>query len=880
MNRTEEIISLIPDDAKVLVVNNEPFTASLCASKKVEVYTSLVDIAQNYFDFAILYNFLDSLPQPEQVIGGLRRALKPSGTVYALVDTIKLPVDKLIKILDSVGCVYAYETGAGDALFTIKYKLDVKPKRYGLAIGIIATETVPTKWWEYMNTWAKRTPGGVFWNFIIVEGKYYDAARQEVVQKAYNMGVEWLFFLDSDVFPPSDCLHRLMSHNVPIVTGVYWMKSSPPQPVVYKVLGNGPIWEIDPTAGLVEIGGAGLGCTLINMSVFDNLESPYFKTNWSMVKDGRTIHSQIGEDHYFYLMAQKAGYKIYMDPTVLCDHYDVKNNKFFPEPEVIKKICGTKLRMLGDTHMTNRLAGSIDRAKKIIFFTQMGCQFNGNSINEKPIAGSETAVIQMAKQMAKRGHKVSVYCNCDAPGIYDNVSYFDASQFNPKEECDLFISSRCVDLFYERPKAIKTVLWCHDLPVGWAYANLKFVHSNIDLIMGVSEFHRNLIQTNFPMIPPEKIVATGNGVDLARFKFDVPKNRKKLLYATTPFRGLDVLLSVWPRIHSAVPDAELYIFSGMAIYGMQEPQQHLDMYERAKKLPGVHYSNSIRQDELAKECLSAGLYVYPSHFIETSCISVMENITAGTPVVSTNAGALPETVGDCGVLIDGDSQDPIYQQKFVDAVVKLLTNDSEYNKLVDNCKKRDFSWDRIGAQWNKSFFGNNNVNTPLFWNRKHLSQVIENDTSGDRKELWAKITKSILGCTSVLDYGCGLGYLAKAIKEQVIGCKVYGYDFSDYAMAQSGLQAMEGNGPFDVIVATNLIECLDNPDEWAEQIKLRLAPQGKIIISITEGLDTPEAYNQYSLDSFIEWLNKHFNNYKLEFQDRNIIAICEINQTI
>src|SRR6185312_6187435 len=60
--------------------------------------------------------------------------------------------------------------------------------------------------------------------------------------------------------------------------------------------------------------------------------------------------------------------------------------------------------------------------------------------------------------------------------------------------------------------------------------------------------------------------------------------RRRLAYTSTPFRGLDVLLDVFPRIRAACPDTELDVFSSMRVYGMAEEddrRQFRALYRKA-----------------------------------------------------------------------------------------------------------------------------------------------------------------------------------------------------------------------------------------------------------------------------------------------------------
>src|SRR5207344_2221804 len=66
---------------------------------------------------------------------------------------------------------------------------------------------------------------------------------------------------------------------------------------------------------------------------------------------------------------------------------------------------------------------------------------------------------------------------------------------------------------------------------------------------------------------------------------------------------------------------------------------------------------ALAKRDLYRLMATAGLYLYPTpapayrDFAETSCITAMEAMACGLPWISTDAGALPETVGDAGVIV-------------------------------------------------------------------------------------------------------------------------------------------------------------------------------------------------------------------------------------
>lgn len=218
----------------------------------------------------------------------------------------------------------------------------MEDERIGVAIGIISRGTVPIKWMMHMQMVQRNLPVGLYWKYIVVEGKNYADGRNDVVAKAREEGFEWLFFVDDDVFLPHDVLKRLLSHQKDIMTGIYWTKSNPTEPVIFEKFGKGPMYKF-PIDKVFQVAGAGAGCLLINMRVFDKFDEhniPYFKQGWS--ENG--IICAIGEDHWFFKKAKELGFEIYADSGVLCDHYCLKTNTYYPPESVVREITGEKLK--------------------------------------------------------------------------------------------------------------------------------------------------------------------------------------------------------------------------------------------------------------------------------------------------------------------------------------------------------------------------------------------------------------------------------------------------------------------------------------------------------------------------------------------------------
>jgi hypothetical protein len=142
----------------------------------------------------------------------------------------------------------------------------------------------------------------------------------------------------------------------------------------------------------------------------------------------------------------------------------------------------------------------------------------------------------------------------------------------------------------------------------------------------------------------------------------------------------------------------------MQVYGMTEAddrRQFHALYEKTKQ-PGVNLVGSLPQLELAARLAQARVLAYPNHYAETFCIAAAEAQAAGCAVVTSDRGALPETVADAGICIPGDPRSGAYQRAFVAACVELLTNDERWLAMSERARARAgacYSWPTIAAAW-------------------------------------------------------------------------------------------------------------------------------------------------------------------------------------
>lgn len=347
-----------------------------------------------------------------------------------------------------------------------------------------------------------------------------------------------------------------------------------------------------------------------------------------------------------------------------------------------------------------------------------GLRFDGNTINQTGLGGSETAAYYMAFNLAKLGHRVRLFCSIENNGVFDGVHYQPIGEFKSyitSSPHDVLIVQRSPEVFGTQTAAKINILWCHDLALNRGTDVFRGVVWNIDKVFVLSQFMLDQYKEVHSVDDNSVFYKTTNGIDLSLFDGleNIKRDRKKLMYAARPERGLDKLLSlILPKLLKKDPSYTLYIA------GYDNQVDHMQgFYNQIDALKAQFGDNvvtlgSLPKRKLYEEYASAGAYVYPlpspimENFDEVSCITAMECQAAGLPFISTDRGALPETLGKgAGILIDGDPMSEQYADQFVDAIVNVTTNDVVFSKMSKAGRRhaQSMDWLDVAKKWTGCF---------------------------------------------------------------------------------------------------------------------------------------------------------------------------------
>jgi glycosyltransferase involved in cell wall biosynthesis len=329
-------------------------------------------------------------------------------------------------------------------------------------------------------------------------------------------------------------------------------------------------------------------------------------------------------------------------------------------------------------------------------------KWDGNSDTGKGIGGSESMAIQLSRNLAKLGNKVTIYNECD-PCEVDGVRYERYEKWSKLNKADVFISLRKPDIFEQLISAKKQYLWLHDteyspnIPTSIWYSPNK--------IIVLSEFHKDIIKRTHGLTDDKIFWISRNGLNE---KVKVPKierQKNKFIYASSYDRGLDFALKNWNRVKEQIPEAELHVYYGWdtfdALKQVRSPEYRDWMENFQKEInelmkqDGIIHHGRVSQAELYKAFAESNIWYYPTSFLEISCITAMTSQRYGAIPVCTPIGALRETVQH-GARVD--------RKDIMDALVYTYNNPDEARReKMMKWAKDKFDMPALAKEWDLFF---------------------------------------------------------------------------------------------------------------------------------------------------------------------------------
>ncbi|MDX8551859.1 glycosyltransferase family 4 protein [Methanospirillum sp. J.3.6.1-F.2.7.3] len=218
-----------------------------------------------------------------------------------------------------------------------------------------------------------------------------------------------------------------------------------------------------------------------------------------------------------------------------------------------------------------------------------------------------------------------------------------------------------------------------------------------DIVVSISKYVQKKMQEEFGFYDSTLIF---NGIDETVFnrvtiertsflkKYSIPEDKKIIFFAGNPTsrKGGDLL----PRIMNNLGDDYVLIITG----GLREKSNF--------KTPNIISTGKIPTSELIAAYNISDLFLFPSR-LEGFCLSILEAMSCGIPVVTTNVSSLPEQVIDekGGVLC------PIDDISAFTNAIRYITEDENLMKKMGNFNRQRildlFTLDKMTREYVKIY---------------------------------------------------------------------------------------------------------------------------------------------------------------------------------
>ena len=227
----------------------------------------------------------------------------------------------------------------------------------------------------------------------------------------------------------------------------------------------------------------------------------------------------------------------------------------------------------------------------------------------------------------------------------------------------------------------------------WFLRMQKRVASQLDHVVTVSDRSRKDIAEAFDL-RAEHIHLVYNGIDTDEFRPmpEVEKNPYQIMAtasADQPLKGLRYLLLAVAKLVKRYPQLQL------VLVGKPKPGGYTERLVRRLKLRShITFVSNVSTEQLVRYYAESQIAVVPSLY-EGFGLPAGEAMACAVPVVSTDGGALPEVVGDAGVVVPTADADAL-----ATAISSLLDDNTlraHYGSAGRKRIEEKFCW-RLAAQ--------------------------------------------------------------------------------------------------------------------------------------------------------------------------------------
>ncbi len=322
-------------------------------------------------------------------------------------------------------------------------------------------------------------------------------------------------------------------------------------------------------------------------------------------------------------------------------------------------------------------------------------------LDPRGLTGTDVTSFNLAVEMGRRGYDVTWYANLTQDYQARGIKFARWDRWDAESKQDWYAAVATLNP-WGLEKANKGTLrvlnqQINDFKkfVGW--------EQYTDIVTALSLTHKRQLSkfTNF-----QNWFILPNGCDPSIYH-DGPRNNKKLVWASSPDRGLHWLLELFPQLKKHVPDVEVhvyYMYNRDAANGTGETANRFRYMNQALERlhgKGVFFHGSVSRQDMAEVFSKSRALAYtcdPTGFTEGFSCTTLEAAVSGCLPIIVGADALAEIYGD--YVPTTPAPYPHNREHYFDDLVKYLTDDVAYKQAQIRGKEmgKVYNWHSVGQK--------------------------------------------------------------------------------------------------------------------------------------------------------------------------------------
>ena len=320
-----------------------------------------------------------------------------------------------------------------------------------------------------------------------------------------------------------------------------------------------------------------------------------------------------------------------------------------------------------------------------ITFIENSINFTSSSLNYKAIDSNKKNLINLAEELAKKGHSITIY-NQTNKEKKENGVLWSCLESGKKAyiKADILIICDDIDLIDLNIEA-ETKFFFFFFFLEEAYQKktlVNLIKKKYIILYNSNSLIRNL-QANFNYVPK---LCLGMGVSEGFFNIK-KRNLSKCcaLITSHPLRGLDWMIDVWKNIIALkVPWAELHIFSqylSSKSFSKNVKINNLKLKLYGYKDNGIFIKKPLIQSEYIENLNNYRVHLNPAINDDFFSSSILESQAAGIPVVSRVNGNIEDSIynNETGYITNDIN-------KFANKTISLLNDNTLFVRISNNAR--------------------------------------------------------------------------------------------------------------------------------------------------------------------------------------------------